>query len=114
VILNDEAHLIFINNKNEVKSKTLRDYSPQVILNVASFIIPELSRSLTSYRKKISSRIDLFDRINHELRNLRNIFANHPEKPEEDINPTNNGVKKGLSAKQKGSSEENKRDKESV
>lgn len=112
IILNDEAHLIFVNNKNEVKSKALEDYPPQVILNVASFIIPELSRSLTSYRKKISSRIGLFDMINHELRNLRNILANRPKKLEEDINPANNGVKKGLLAKQKGPSEENERNKE--
>lgn len=114
IILNDEAHLIFVNNKNEVKSKALEDYPSQVILNVASFIIPELSRSLISYRKEISSRIGLFDRINQELRTLRNILANRPKKFEEDINPVNDGVKKALIAKQKGPSAENKRNKESA
>lgn len=115
IILNDEAHLIFVNNKNEVKSKALEDYPPQVILNVASFIIPELSRSLTSYRKEIGSRIDLFERINNELRNFRNIFVNRPRKLlEEDINPADNRLKRAPLAKQKGFSEENKRDKESA
>lgn len=114
IILNDEAHLVFIDNENEVKSKALEDCPPQVILNVALFIIPELSKSLTSYRKKISSRIGIFDRINQELRNLRNAVANHPKKLEVYMNPANNGVKKGQLAKQKAPSEENKRNRESV
>ena len=107
IILNDEAHLVFVDNENEVKSKALEDCPPQVILNVALFIIPELSKSLTSYRKKISSRIDIFDRINQELRNIRNAVANRPNKLEEYINPASNRVKKGAI-------EENKRNKEIV
>lgn len=114
IILNDEAHLIFINSENKVKSKALEDFPPQVILNVVSFIIPELSKSLTSYRKRISLRIGLFDRINQELRNIRSIFASHPKKLEENMNPLNNGVKKAILAKQRSPGEENKRDKESA
>lgn len=103
VILNDEAHLILINNKNEVRSKALEDYPPHVIFNLVSVIIPELSKSLASYRKKISSRISFFERINQELRNVRNIFANRPKKLEEDKpNPIDDGVKKALSAQQNG------------
>jgi hypothetical protein len=97
-----------------VKSKALEDFPPQVILNVVSFIIPELSKSLTSYRKRISLRIGLFDRINQELRNIRSIFASHPKKLEENMNPLNNGVKKAILAKQRSPGEENKRDKESA
>lgn len=106
IILNDEAHLIFINDKNEVKSKALEDSPPHIIFNIASFIIPELSKSLTSYRKKIGLRISLFERINQELRNVRNIFASRPKKLEEDKpSPVDNGVKKALLAQQKGSNE---------
>jgi len=104
IILNDEAHLILINDKNEVKSKALEDYPPEVIYNIASFIIPELSKSLTFYRKKISSRISLFDRINQELRNLRNTLVNRPKKLDGNTNQINNGVKTALSPKQKDSS----------
>ena len=107
IILNDEAHLVFIDNEDEVKSKALEDCPSQVILNVALFIIPELSSSLTSFRKKISSRISIFDRINQELRNIRNAVANRPKKLEEYMNQANNGVNKNPS-------EENKRKKESV
>lgn len=84
IILNDEAHLLFISEENEEKSIALDDCPPQVILKVVLFIIPELSRSITSYRKKISSRIGLFDKIKGDLANLRNIFANLPKKLEED------------------------------
>jgi len=107
IILNDEAHLILINDKNEVKSKALEDFPPHVIFNIASFIIPELSKSLASYRKKISLRVGFFERINQELRNIRNIFANRPKKLEEDRPASiENGVKEALSAQQKGPNEE--------
>ena len=96
--MNDEAHLILINDQNEVRSKALEDYPPQVVFNVVSFVVPELSRSLTSYRKRISLRISLFDRVNQELRNLRNIFADSPRKMGES-NPVDDGVKKALQSK---------------
>ena len=74
--LNAEAHVISINDKNEVTSKALENYPPHVIFNIVTFILPELSKSLTAYRQKISLRIDLFDRMNQELRNLSKIFGN--------------------------------------
>lgn len=81
-ILNPEAHLILINDKNEVESRALEDYPPDVIFNMVSYIIPELSRSLTLHRQKIASRIEVFDRVNRELRNLRNMSENHSDKHE--------------------------------
>ncbi|MCZ2855967.1 MAG: hypothetical protein O2U62_02610 [Candidatus Bathyarchaeota archaeon] len=114
IILTDEAHLVFVNNRNEVKSKALEDYPPKVILNVASFIIPELSKTLTSYREDVSSRIDMFDKINQELRSLRNTLANRQKNLEEDVNPAGFGVKKILLTKHAVSSEENKRNTEST
>ncbi len=114
IILNEEAHLIFIINENEVKSKALEDCPPQVILNIALCIIPELSKLLTYYRKNISSRIEIFDRIVQEIGNIPNAFSNSPEKLEVYMNPVNNGAKKGPVAKQKSSDKENKRNKEST
>jgi len=109
IILNEEAHLIFISNENKVKSKALEDFPPQVILNVTSFIIPKLSNSLTSYRKRISSRLGLFNKINQELKNLSNTFANYPKNFENTRPPIDNGIKKALLTKQKGSNGEYKR-----
>ena len=102
--LNAEAHVISINDKNEVTSKALENYPPHVIFNIVSFLLPELSKSLTSYRQKISSRIDLFDRINQELKNLSKIFVNTPRKLEEDSN-IEDGVKKALLDQQKDQSQ---------
>lgn len=102
--LNAEAHVISINDKNEVTSKALENYPPHVIFNIVSFVLPELSKSLTSYRQKISSRINLFDRINQELKNLGKIFVNNPRKLEEDGN-IEDGVKKALLDQQKDQSQ---------
>jgi hypothetical protein len=100
IILNDETHLILINDQNEVRSRALEDYPPQVIFDVVSFVIPELGRSLTFYRKKINVRIGLFERVNQELRKIRSIFENNQKKLEEGTGPVDDGVKKALSAPQ--------------
>ena len=105
-ILNPEAHLILINDKNEVESRALEDYPPDVIFSMVSFIIPELSRSLTLYRQKISLRIDLFDRVNRELRNLRNMSENHSDKHEEGSGPVEDGIKKTLMDQNRKSGEQ--------
>ena len=96
VILNSEAHLILINDKNEVESKSLEDYPSDVVFNLVSFIIPELGKSLGLYRQKISVRIDFFDRVNRELRNLRNMSDNCPGKTEEGASRVENGIRKTL------------------
>ena len=104
-ILNPEAHLILINDKNEVESRALEDYPPDVIFNMVSYIIPELSRSLTLHRQKIASRIEVFDRVNRELRNLRNMSENHSDKHEEGSGPIEDGIKKTLMDQNKQSGE---------
>jgi len=107
-ILNSEAHMILINDKNEVESRALEDYPPDVISNMISHIVPELSKSLTAYRQKIAMRIDLFDRVNRELRNLRNMSDNRSDKNEEGSGPVEDGIKKTL-MNQSGSSSEKPR-----
>jgi len=105
IILNEEAHLISINDRNEVQSKVLEDFPPQIVYKIALFTIPELSKSFASHRKETNARIGLFERINQELRNFHNIFSNRPKKPEEDASTVDNGVKKALLAGQKDSTE---------
>lgn len=104
VILNQEAHLILINDKNEVTSKPLEDCPPQVIFNIVSSIVPEMGRSLASYRKKVSSRVSLFDRMNQELRNLRNILVGE-SKPEDGSRHADDAVRKALLTQPEGRSE---------
>jgi len=97
IILNQEAHVILINDKNEVESKALQNYPAPIIHTMASSIIPELSKSLTSQRQKIAVRIDFFDKVNRELKNLCNTSENHGRKLEEEsTTPVSNGVKEAL------------------
>lgn len=100
IILNDEAHLILINDQNEVKSKALEDNPPNIVFNVISFVVPELGKSLTFYRKRIGVRISLFEKVNQELRKIRTIFESSPKKTEDGSGPVDDGVKKALSTQQ--------------
>jgi len=106
VILNSEAHLILINDKNEVESRALEDYPSDVVFNLVSFIIPELGKSLGLHRQKISIRIDFFDRVNRELRNLRNMSDDCSGKLEENTSRVENGIRKTLLDQQKESAEQ--------
>lgn len=101
IILNSEAHLLLINDRNEVDSKALEEYSPDIVFNLVSFIIPELSKSLTLYRQKINVKIELFDQVNRELRNLRNMSDSRSDKHEENNSPVDDGVKKTLMEQKK-------------
>lgn len=96
VILSDEAHLILINDKNEVSSKALEDCSPATITSMLSFIIPELGKALAFYRKEINSRISLFDKVNQELKNLQDVFVTISQNLDQEATPVNNGIKKAL------------------
>jgi len=96
VILSDEAHLILINDKNEVSSKALEDCPPATISSMLAFVIPELGKGLASHRKEINSRISLFDKVNQELKNLQYAFVAASENLNQDAAPVNDGIKKAL------------------
>jgi len=101
VILNPEAHLILINDKNEVESKALEDYSPNIIYSLVSFIIPELAKSLALNRQRLNVRIELFDKVNRELRNLRNMSDSRSNGSEDGYTHVEDGIKKSLLNKEK-------------
>lgn len=75
VKLNTEGHLIIIRNGDRVDSKLLQDYPPDVILTVMWVIIPELEKAIKAYRKKISKRVNLLEKIKRELKNIQKAFA---------------------------------------
>lgn len=79
VILNEEGHLILVNEKGGLSSKALEDYPPEVILNVLWVILPELSEMIVGYRKRISFRVNIFEKIGREFKNLHKIFSKRQE-----------------------------------
>ncbi len=105
-ILNSSGHLILINDKNEVESKALEDNPPDIVFNLVSVIIPELGKSLSLHRQKISVRIDLFDRVNRELRNLRNMSDTRSNKLDEGSNHIEDGIRKTLLNQNKETTEQ--------
>jgi len=101
VFLNAEGHLIIIDERNGVSSKALEDCSPEVILNVLRVVIPALSESIMAYRKTVSLRVTLFNKITRELKNLYKIFLKRQERPEEAEDAQKeksqeNGIRKSL------------------
>lgn len=73
--LNSEGHLIIIREDDKVDSRRLDDYHPDVIVTVMWIIIPELEKAIKAYRKKISKRINLLEKIKQELRNIQKAFS---------------------------------------
>lgn len=69
-ILNNECHLILVYEKGDVHSAFLAEYSPEVVLATLLVIMPELAEALTLYRKRISTRVNIFGRIKKELKSI--------------------------------------------
>lgn len=106
VFLNEEGHLILIDDKGGVTSKALEDYPPEVILNVLWVVLPELSEMIVGYRKRISFRVNIFEKISREFRNLHKIFTKHQEDQASEESETaaeeeapKDGVRKSLLSK---------------
>jgi len=75
IVLNREGHLIVMYEKDKVNSRVLEDYPPEIVLSVIWNIIPELEKSIKTYRKKISERVGIFERIRKELKNINRVFS---------------------------------------
>ncbi len=79
IILNEAGHLIFVYEKTKVSSKPLEEYPPEIVLTVFLNIIPELGKTMQSYRKKIGMRINFFEKMYRELENINRAFATPKE-----------------------------------
>ncbi len=79
IILNETGHLIFFYEKTKVSSRPLEEYSPEIVLAVFLIIIPELGRSMRSYRKTISMRINFFERMYRGLESINRAFETSKE-----------------------------------
>jgi len=84
IILNAQGNLIFVSEEGKVDSRLLEDYPSDIILMVAWGAIPQLKESITSYRKKVGLRVNFFNKINRELKNVQGVFLTSKEKIEEE------------------------------
>jgi hypothetical protein len=74
IVLDSEGRLIVMYEKDKV-SKVLENYPPEIVLSVIWDVIPELEKSISAYKKKISERIGIFERIKKELKNMHRVFS---------------------------------------
>ena len=75
IVLNKEGHLIVMYEKEKVNSRGLEDYPPEIVLTVIWSVIPELEKSIKAYRRKISERVSIFERVKKELKNIGQVFS---------------------------------------
>jgi len=75
VRLDAEGHLIITGDHNQVKKKFLGEYSSDVVLTVIWLIVPELNKAIKDYRKKMTRRINLLEKIKHELKNMQKALS---------------------------------------
>ena len=74
IILNSQGHLIIVKEDNIVESRPLQNYPPEVVLIIVWGVIPKLKEIIHTYMKQVSSRINLLDKINEELKNVQESF----------------------------------------
>ena len=70
IILNQEGHLTFYYEKGEAHSAFLAEYPPEIVIAVLWTVMPKLAKVVTTYRKKIRSRISLFKKLKTELKTI--------------------------------------------
>jgi hypothetical protein len=70
IILNQEGHLTFYHEKGEAHSAFLAEYPPEIVIAVLWTVMPKLAKVVTTYRKKIRSRISLFKKLKTELKTI--------------------------------------------
>ena len=70
IILTQEGHLTFYYEKDEAHSAFLAEYPPEIVIAVLWTVMPKLAKVVTTYRKKIRSRISLFKKLKTELKTI--------------------------------------------
>lgn len=70
IILTQEGHLTFYYEKDEAHSAFLAEYPPEIVISVLWTVMPKLAKVVTTYRKKIRSRISLFKKLKTELKTI--------------------------------------------
>lgn len=73
--LDKNGHLTIIRNDGKVESRPLEEHSPDVILKVLLVVTPELERMITAYRRSVSRRVTMLEKIRHELKSMQEAFA---------------------------------------
>jgi hypothetical protein len=73
--LDKNGHLTIIRNDGKVESRPLEEHSPDVILKVLLVVTPELERMITAYRRSVSRRVTMLEKIRHELKSMHEAFA---------------------------------------
>ena len=75
VRLDKNGHLTITKNDGKVESRPLEEHSPDVIMKVLLVVTPELERMITAYRRSVSRRVTMLEKIRHELKSMQEAFA---------------------------------------
>jgi len=70
ITLDSKGHLIIARDNEKVESKFLAEYPSDIVLAVFCVIIPELEKAMKTYRRNVTKRVSLLEKIKYELKNL--------------------------------------------
>lgn len=77
--LDEKCRLVLVNEKGELRSEFLAEYPPEIVMSVLLAVMPELTRAITLYRKKIAVRIGFFENVKKELRTILKVIVRRGE-----------------------------------
>jgi hypothetical protein len=75
VKLDKNGRLTITRNDGKVESRPLEEHSRDVILKVLLVVTPELERMIAAYRRSVSRRVTMLEKIRHELKSMQEAFA---------------------------------------
>ncbi|MDH5787312.1 MAG: hypothetical protein OEZ40_03315, partial [Candidatus Bathyarchaeota archaeon] len=88
VVLNEEAQLTITDENGETRSTFLAECAPETIMAVLWNVMPELKRTMMTYRKKVGTRVNFFKKLKTELKSIARTITGKEENqssPEEQV-----------------------------
>jgi hypothetical protein len=79
VILGSDGNLIVVRDDSQIESKQLDSYPAEIVLMIIWAAVPELKEIVSNLTKRVSTRLELFNIIDEEIRNLQSSFESSSE-----------------------------------
>ena len=79
-VLNKNGELTLTYERDENHSAPLAEYPPDIVMAILWDVIPELARTMTIYRKRLSTRANFFEKVKKELKTIANAIDNEEKR----------------------------------
>jgi hypothetical protein len=101
VTLDENGHLAVFYEKQGENSAFLSEYPPEIVMAVLYVVIPEFTRFMAVYRRRVGARVSFFEGIKKELKNVAKAIIGPSEENKKPEAEQNQDVAKELSKPEK-------------